>query len=195
VTVLQQDQQDQQDPQSAGEQFADWAGFRRILGHFCTGIVIVTALESVGDGDGVGGIGGGGGSTDAVPVGMTCQSFSSLSLDPPLVMFGASHASTSWPRIQRSGSFAVNILAADQETLCRRFATSGADKFAGVQWSVGTAGAPLLAGCLAHIECRLQSVIAAGDHDIVIGEPLAMGEDPSRDPLLFFRSGYGRFAS
>ena len=151
------------------------ATFRRILGHFCTGIVIVTAME------------------DGVPVGMTCQSFSSLSLEPPLVLFSASHTSTSWPRIQRAGTFAINILADDQEAVCRAFATTGADKFAAVTWSVGVAGTPVLDGCLAHLECRLHSVTAAGDHDIAIGEPLAMDEDPLRDPLLFFRSGYGHF--
>lgn len=151
--------------------------FRRILGHFCTGVVVVTALD------------------DGVPVGMTCQSFSSLSLDPPLVLFSASHSSTSWPRIQRAGTFAINILADDQEALCRVFATTGADKFAAVDWSVGAGEAPLLAGCLAHIECRVQSITPAGDHDIVIGEPLAMAEDPTREPLLFFRSGYGRFTN
>ena len=154
----------------------DPAAFRRILGHFCTGIVIVTAAGPEG------------------PAGMTCQSFSSLSLDPPLVLFSAAHTSTSWPRIQRTGAFAVNILAAEQQSLCRLFATSGADKFAEVDWTPGIAGAPLLGGCLAHIECRLESVTPAGDHDIVIGSPLAMDEDPSRDPLLFFRSGYGRFS-
>jgi flavin reductase (DIM6/NTAB) family NADH-FMN oxidoreductase RutF len=126
---------------------------------------------------------------------MTCQSFSSLSLDPPLIMFAAAHTSTSWPRIRHAGVFAVNILAEAQESTCRRFATSGADKFADIDWSSGIAGAPLLTGSLAHIECRSQSVTPAGDHDIVIGVPLAIGEDASLDPLLYFRSSYGRFAS
>ena len=162
----------------ATAEVTDAAAFRRILGHFATGIVIVTAMDG------------------REPVGMTCQSFSSLSLDPPLVLFSAAHTSTSWPRIRRGGTFAVNILAGDQRDLCRVFATTGADKFADVSWSsLALAGAPLLAGCLAHIECHLESVTAAGDHDIVVGTPLAMDEDPSRNPLLFFRSGYGRFVS
>ena len=156
---------------------ADPATFRRILGHFCTGVVIVTAVD------------------DGVPVGMTCQSFSSLSLDPPLILFSASHASTSWPRIRRAATFAVNILAADQEPICRIFATTGAEKFAAVDWSLGLAGTPLLAGCVAHVECRLESVTRAGDHDIVIGAPLTMGEDPAQHPLLFLRSSYGRFTA
>lgn len=160
--------------ESRDEETTDPQAFRRILGHFCTGVVIVTALD------------------DGEPVGMTCQSFSSLSLDPPLVMFSPAHTSTTWPRIRRAGRFAVNILAAGQETVGRRFAVSGADKFASIPWRAGAAGAPLLAGALAHIECRLVSVLPGGDHDIVIGAPLAMDEDPTLDPLLFFRSAFHR---
>jgi flavin reductase (DIM6/NTAB) family NADH-FMN oxidoreductase RutF len=167
----------QRDDTAMGAEQTDPATFRRTLGHFCTGVVIVTAVD------------------DGAPVGMTCQSFSSLSLDPPLVMFSAAHTSTSWPRIRRAGAFAVNILADDQEDLCRTFAVSGAEKFASVQWSSGALGAPLLHGCVAQIECRVESVVPGGDHDIVIGAPLAMAEDPSRSPLLFFRSGFGRFGS
>jgi 3-hydroxy-9,10-secoandrosta-1,3,5(10)-triene-9,17-dione monooxygenase reductase component len=166
----------QRDDAPPGVELTDPAAFRRVLGHFCTGVVIVTAIDG------------------GAPVGMTCQSFSSLSLDPPLVLFSASHSSTSWPRIRRVGSFAVNILADHQEATSRAFAVSGGDKFAAVDWSPGVMGAPLLSGCVAHVECRLQSIVAGGDHDIVIGEPVAMGEDPSQVPLLFFRSGYGRFA-
>jgi 3-hydroxy-9,10-secoandrosta-1,3,5(10)-triene-9,17-dione monooxygenase reductase component len=150
--------------------------FRRILGHFCTGVVVVTAID------------------DDEPVGMTCQSFSSLSLDPPLVMFSPAHTSTTWPRIRRAAQFAINILADDQEALCRTFAVSGADKFATVGWQAGVTGAPLLDGVIAHIECRLETVLAGGDHDIVIGSPVAMAEYPALDPLLFFRGTFGRFA-
>jgi 3-hydroxy-9,10-secoandrosta-1,3,5(10)-triene-9,17-dione monooxygenase reductase component len=160
------------DTASAGLEVADPAAFRRILGHFCTGVVIVTAL----DGD------------DAV--GMTCQSFSSLSLDPPLVMFSPAHTSTTWPRIRRAGTFAVNILADDQEHIGRTFAESGADKFAAVAWDPGRRGEPLLAGAVAHIECRLDSVLPGGDHDIVLGAPVAMAEDAARSPLIFFRGSF-----
>ncbi len=158
-----------------GAEHTDPASLRRVLGHFCTGVVVVTALA------------------DGEPVGMTCQSFSSLSLDPPLVLFSASHSSTSWPRIRATGSFAVNILSAQQERISRMFAASGTDKFAGVDWAPGVVGAPLLGGCVAHIECRLESVYPGGDHDIVVGAPLALREEPAHEPLLFFRSGYGRF--
>jgi flavin reductase (DIM6/NTAB) family NADH-FMN oxidoreductase RutF len=160
----------------AGREVTDPAAFRRILGHFCTGVVVVTALE------------------DGAPVGMTCQSFSSLSLDPPLVMFCPAHTSTTWPRVRRAGTFAVNILADSQEHIGRSFAATGHDKFAGVAWAPGRTGAPLLVGAVAHIECRLDSVLPGGDHDIVIGAPLAMAEDPARSPLIFFRGTFGNLA-
>jgi 3-hydroxy-9,10-secoandrosta-1,3,5(10)-triene-9,17-dione monooxygenase reductase component len=161
----------------SGEETTDPSAFRRTLGHFCTGVVVVTALD------------------EGEPVGMTCQSFSSLSLDPPLVMFSPARTSTTWPRIRRAGQFAVNILSADQEAICRTFAISGGDKFSDVDWRAGATGAPLLDGSLAHIECRVESVVAGGDHDIVIGTPVAMSEQAHLDPLLFFRSTFGRFAS
>jgi 3-hydroxy-9,10-secoandrosta-1,3,5(10)-triene-9,17-dione monooxygenase reductase component len=153
----------------------DPATFRRILSHFATGIVVVTAY-------------------DTEPIGLTCQSFSAVSLDPPLVMFCPAHSSQTWPRIRAVGIFAVNILAADQEAICRKFAVSGSDKFAGVAWSPGVTGAPILSGVLAHIECRLEAVMAGGDHDIVTGRPMYVGENPGFEPLLFFRSQYGGFS-
>jgi 3-hydroxy-9,10-secoandrosta-1,3,5(10)-triene-9,17-dione monooxygenase reductase component len=149
--------------------------FRRILGHFATGVVVVTAFDSE-------------------PIGMTCQSFSSVSLDPPLVMFCPGHASVTWPRIRAVGTFAVNILAEDQLETCQRFAVSGGSKFDGVDWHTGRSGVPILEGVVAYVECRLESVYAGGDHDIVTGRPLYVGEDPSLEPLLFFRSRYGRFS-
>jgi 3-hydroxy-9,10-secoandrosta-1,3,5(10)-triene-9,17-dione monooxygenase reductase component len=158
-----------------GRVIADGALFRRILGHFATGIVVVTAH-------------------DTEPIGMTCQSFSSVSLDPPLVMFCPAHSSQTWPRIREVGIFAVNILAADQEAICRKFAVSGADKFTGVAWSPGLTGAPILSGVIAHIECRLEAVMVGGDHDIVTARPLYVGEGPRLAPLLFFRSQYGEFS-
>jgi 3-hydroxy-9,10-secoandrosta-1,3,5(10)-triene-9,17-dione monooxygenase reductase component len=158
-----------------GRLIADSDLFRRILGHFATGIVVVTAH-------------------DTEPIGMTCQSFSSVSLDPPLVMFCPAHSSKTWPRIRAVGTFAINILAANQEDICRKFAVSGADKFTGVAWSPGLTGAPILSGVIAHIECRLETVMVGGDHDIVTARPLYVGEGPRLAPLLFFRSQYGEFS-
>ncbi len=154
----------------------DAATFRTVLGHFCTGITIVTASDQ------------------GAPVGLTCQSFASVSLDPPLVLFVPAKASQSWPHIRAAGHFCANVLADDQEDLGRRFAIKGADKFAGVGWRPGITGAPLLEGCLAVIECEMAAVHDAGDHDIAVGRVVDLGVASEASPLLFYRGGYGRFA-
>jgi 3-hydroxy-9,10-secoandrosta-1,3,5(10)-triene-9,17-dione monooxygenase reductase component len=152
----------------------DQARFREVLGHFATGVTIVTALE------------------DGEPVGFTCQSFAALSLDPPMVILAPSRSSTSWPRIREAGAFCVNILEEHQEALSRTFAVSGGDKFDGVGWKQGLTGAPVLEGSLATVECRLGEIFEGGDHELVTGLVVAMdlGEG---GPLLFYRSGFGRF--
>ncbi len=153
------------------------------MGHFATGVTIVTAIEG-----------------DA-PVGFTAQSFVSLSLDPPLVAVCPALTSTSWPRIAAADGLCINILGADQEPLCRGFATPSHDKFAGVGWraSPGT-GAPLLDGALAWIDGHVEQAYPAGDHEIVIIRVEDMGEatsdgNHSHGPLLFYRAGFGSFAS
>ncbi|MEU4245353.1 flavin reductase family protein [Actinoplanes sp. NPDC026619] len=151
----------------------DRALFRRVMAHFCSGVVVVTA--------------------DAAPhpVGLTCQSFSSLSLEPPLILFSVARTSRSWPAIRAAGKFAVNILHAGQREHSQAFAVSGGDKFAGSRWRPGRHGTPLLPEALAHIECRLEAVHDGGDHHIVIGRVLDLdGSDEPRDPLLYFRSEY-----
>ncbi|WP_249713769.1 flavin reductase family protein [Rhizomonospora bruguierae] len=150
--------------------------FRRVLSHFCSGVVVVTAMAG------------------AEPVGLTCQSFSSLSLEPPLVLFGVARTSRSWPRLRRAGRFAVNILAADQERTSRAFSVQGADKFSVQSWELGPqTGAPLLVGALAHLECGIYAVHDGGDHEIVVGRVLALREHEHPGPaLLYFRSGYHR---
>ena len=154
----------------------DQARFREVLGHFATGITIVTALE------------------EGVPVGFSCQSFAALSLDPPMVILAPAKSSTSWPRIAEAGAFAVNILAEHQEAICLNFAVSGGDKFDGVAWTAGTTGAPLIKGSLATIECTLGAIYEGGDHELVTGHVVAM-EVGSGSPLLFYRSGFGRFVA
>ena len=148
-----------------------------MLGHFCTGITIVTARDADG------------------PVGMTAQSFSALSLDPPLILVCPGKASSSWPRIEATGSFCVNVLGEEQEELCRAFATSGADKFAGVGYQASPhTSSPLLADVLAWIDCRLDAIYEGGDHVIAVGRVLDLGvEREGSRPLLFYRGGYGRF--
>ena len=153
----------------------DTAHFRSVLGHFCSGITIVTAVD------------------DGEPVGLTCQSFCSVSLEPPLVAFAPSKSSTSWPRIQRTGVFCVNVLDEDQEEVCRVFATSGADKFRGVGWRPAETGSPILEDALAWVDCRIERQHDAGDHVIVVGRVLELASARSGRPLLFYRAGYGRF--
>jgi flavin reductase (DIM6/NTAB) family NADH-FMN oxidoreductase RutF len=151
--------------------------FRRVLGSFASGVTIVTAP----------------GADPATPAGFACQSFASLSLDPPLVAFMVARTSTTWPRIARAGAFCVNILAADQGELCRGFAVSGADKFAGVTYDAAPAtGSPRLDGAAAWIDCTIHAVHTGGDHLIVVGRVLSLGTGAEdAEPLLFHR---GRFA-
>jgi len=162
------------DLEGLGASSFDQARFREVLGHFATGVTVVTAME------------------DGQPVGFTCQSFTSLSLDPPLVALAPAKSSTSWPRIAQAGAFAVNILSDGQEALCRDFAVSGGDKFAGVGWRVGAAGTPILDGVLCWIECQLGIIHDAGDHELVTGRVLDLGIGDG-GPLLFYRGGFGRF--
>jgi 3-hydroxy-9,10-secoandrosta-1,3,5(10)-triene-9,17-dione monooxygenase reductase component len=152
----------------------DQARFREVLGHFATGITIVTATE------------------EGAPVGFSCQSFAALSLDPPMVILAPSKSSTSWPRIARAGAFCVNILGEHQEAVCRAFAVSGGNKFDGVEWTPGVTGAPLIDGSLATIECTLGAIYEGGDHELVTGHVVDM-EIGEGSPLIFYRSGFGRF--
>jgi flavin reductase (DIM6/NTAB) family NADH-FMN oxidoreductase RutF len=150
----------------------DVADFKEAMGRFATGVTVVTALE------------------EGVPVGFTCQSFVSLSLDPPLVALAPAKSSTSWPRIARAGSFCVNILADDQQAVCRGMAVSGGDKFAGIEWhGAARGGAPVIDGCLAWVDCRVELIHDAGDHELVIGRVLDLGLAPGA-PLLFYKSAF-----
>ncbi|MFI8070215.1 flavin reductase family protein [Streptomyces sp. NPDC086033] len=153
------------------------AEFRRVLGSFASGVTVVTAPGEPGE----------------EPAGFACQSFSSLSLDPPLVAFMVGRTSTTWPRIAQAGVFCVNVLSAQQGDLCRAFAVSGADKFAGVAHNPAPAsGSPRLAGTLAWIDCTIHAVHTGGDHLIVVGrvDALGPGDGDGEPPLLFHK---GRF--
>jgi len=155
----------------------DPESFKEAVGRFATGVTVVTALE------------------EGVPVGFTCQSFVSLSLDPPLVALAPAKSSTSWPRIARAGTFCVNVMAEHQAALCRSFAVSGGDKFAGVTWrGAEIGGAPVIDGSLAWVNCRLELIHDAGDHELVVGRvlDLAVGDG---SPLLFYKSAFGALAA
>lgn len=149
------------------------AVMREVLGHFVSGIVVVTATGQDG------------------PIGFTCQSFASLSLDPPLVTFAPARSSSTWPRIRDVGAFCVNVLAADHQELSGGFARSGVDKFAGVPWRPAPSGAPILDGVSAWIDCSLWNEYDGGDHTIAIGLVRDLGADPARLPLLYYRGRYG----
>jgi 3-hydroxy-9,10-secoandrosta-1,3,5(10)-triene-9,17-dione monooxygenase reductase component len=151
--------------------------FRQVLGHFCTGVTVITAL--VGD--------------KGEPVGFACQSFAAVSLEPPLVLFCPSRGSATWPRIERAGHFCANVLTDGQRELSRRFgisAATGADKFAGLRWRACSSGAPVLEGALTWIGCAIEAVHEAGDHFVVIGRVIELGECAPNPPLLFYRGRY-----
>ncbi|WP_313808164.1 flavin reductase family protein [Sphingobium sp.] len=128
------------------------------------------------------------------PIGMVVGTFTSVSLDPPLVGFLPDRKSRTWPLIEAAGHFCANILAADQTALCRQIAGKGEDRFAGIDYTVSGHGLPIIANALASIECRIHSVNDAGDHFFVLGEVLGMEAVRAADPLLFFCGKYGGFA-
>jgi 3-hydroxy-9,10-secoandrosta-1,3,5(10)-triene-9,17-dione monooxygenase reductase component len=153
----------------------DAASLRTVLGHFATGVAIITAVDG------------------EEPVGMACNSFTSVSLDPQLVLFCAAKSSTTWPRIQAASKWAANILAEDAEEVCRLFAQKGADRFARIAYTIGRTGAPILESSLAFVDCETIAEHDAGDHVIVVGRVVELGYASGGKPLLFYRGGYGRF--
>lgn len=152
--------------------------YRRVLGQYPTGVCVVTANAS-----------------GAGPSGMVVGSFTSVSIDPPLIAFYPARSSTSWPKIESSGSFCVNILGADQEDICRTFSAKAADKFEKIRHHpAGQTGSPIIDGVVAWIDCDIEVVQDAGDHVLVLGRVRELGLEEPRLPLLFFQGGYGRFS-
>lgn len=147
-------------------------GFRRVMSRFPTGVTVVTGMR------------------DGVPVGMSANSFASVSLDPPLVLFCAAHASTTWPHIAATGAFAVNILPERAAWLARRFARKNTDRFADVPYRTGVTGSPIMTDALAFLECELAQCHDAGDHVIVVGSVLDLGEQSAEQPLVFYANAY-----
>ncbi len=154
----------------------DPLSMRDIMGRFCTGITVITGHDGV------------------EPIGFTCQSFMSLSLEPALIAVSPSRSSSSWRRIREKGSFTVNILSGDQEHVSRTFGRPGQDKFAGLEWSYGTTGAPRLDRSAAWIDCTISAEHDGGDHTLVIGQVRAMEAPHDTPPLLFNRGGYAQLA-
>lgn len=149
------------------------AEMRRAMGCFASGVTIVTGL----DGEG--------------PVGFACQSFSSVSLDPPLVLFCADHRGRAWPRMRPAGVFTVNVLGEHQGDLCDRFGSSRGQKFEGLTWTPSPLGTPSLADVLMRVHAEVHEVVVAGDHDVVIGRVLGLETPAPERPMLFFRGHFG----
>jgi 3-hydroxy-9,10-secoandrosta-1,3,5(10)-triene-9,17-dione monooxygenase reductase component len=148
--------------------------FRSVLGQFATGVTIITAM----DGD--------------EPVGMAANSFTSLSLDPPLILFCVAHTSSTWPRIEGAGTFAVNILGEEHEQLSNLFAQKGADRFSNTPWHIGVSGAPVLDDAIAYLDCQFEAEHLGGDHKISVGRVIDLDMREGARPLLFYRGGYQR---
>lgn len=155
----------------------DSGQFRQVLGSYPTGVSVITAIDPSGE-----------------PVAMVVGTFTSVSLDPPLVGFLPALSSTSWPRIEAAGRFCVNVLASDQQQLCRQMAMSGSDKFADIAYRTSQHQLPILPDTIACIECTIHSITEAGDHVFVLGNVLAMEVFRDGDPMLFHRGRYGGFA-
>lgn len=156
----------------------DGGHFRRVLGQYPTGVCVITATDP-----------------DGCPVGMTVGSFTSASLDPPLVAFFPRNGSRVLATIAQVKRFAVNVLASDQVALCRHFASRESDKFRSVSWRPSPLGSPVLADALAWIDCRLHTVFEVGDHMMVVGAVESLAAERAAPPLMFFQGGYGRFSA
>ncbi|MGD0288442.1 MAG: flavin reductase family protein [Candidatus Binataceae bacterium] len=145
---------------------------RQVMGHFATGVTVITTLNKAGQ-----------------MHGLTANAFTSVSLEPPLLLISVDKKAESWPAFEESKVFTVNILADNQEALSRRFAVSGGNKFEGVAYRIGANGAPILEGVLTYIECTLYAAYEGGDHSIYLGE-IQQAEIREGKPLVFFRGGY-----
>jgi flavin reductase (DIM6/NTAB) family NADH-FMN oxidoreductase RutF len=146
--------------------------FRAVLGRFASGVTIVTTVDA-----------------DGIDHGMTVSAFSSLSLDPPLVLVCIDHKASVWPAFERATHFAINILGSQQEALSRRFSSRDGERFEGVGFTRGTTGVALLDDTLAAVECTVTARLPHGDHSILVGS-VDGGSARDLQPLLYYRGGY-----
>lgn len=151
----------------------DEMSIRKAFGEFATGVTIVAT-------------------DDGERVGFACQSFSSLSLNPPLVLFTVMRSSRSWPRIEATGRFSVSVLTEDQEEVSAAFGRPGGEKFAVGEWSSSPLGNPVLHDCAVWIDCTVKAVHDGGDHRIVVGRVESIGHRADSRPLLYHRGSYAR---
>jgi flavin reductase (DIM6/NTAB) family NADH-FMN oxidoreductase RutF len=145
---------------------------RRVMGHFATGVTVITTKDA-----------------DGAPQGLTANAFMSLSLNPPLVIISVDKGATCYGCFAPGNGFTVNVLSEDQEDVSRRFATKGIDKFADLKWHAGANGAAVIDGALGQVECKITACHDGGDHTIVVGEILNVAAEGER-PLLFFKGKY-----
>lgn len=157
----------------------DESEFRRVIGHFASGVAVVTSCRENGE-----------------PCGLTVSAVSSLSLDPTLILICVDSRTASAAWIREAGYYAVNVLEGGRgETLARRFATGGLEeRFRGTAWRQERTGAPVLDEALAWLDCRVTAALPGGDHTIFVGEVLA-ADAREGTPLVYYRGGYGRFES
>lgn len=160
------------DESTTGRQTVEPGEFREAMAEFASGVTVVTGLDGQG------------------PVGFVCQSFASVSLAPPLVMFCAGRGSRSWPRICAAGRFTVNVLGSHQTALCENFGSRRGRKFEEAAWELSAWDTPSLAGVLMRVHADIVQVIAAGDHDVVVGRVLATERISDARPMIFFRGGF-----
>ncbi|MFC2948045.1 flavin reductase family protein [Virgibacillus sediminis] len=151
----------------------DARAFRNTVGNFTTGVTIITTKNKEGH-----------------PIGFTANSFSSLSLDPQLLLFSIDKKSSTYQDFMNTEGFVVNILASDQIALSKQFATSGIDRFSGVSYYEDASGSPVLPDTLAYLDCKVANLFDGGDHTIVVGEVLSGSTAPDKKPLIFFKGKY-----
>lgn len=147
---------------------------RRVMGHFATGVTVITTKDA-----------------DGNPNGLTANAFMSLSLDPPLVVISVDRGATCYACFELQNGFTVNFLSEGQEDISRRFATKGIDKFADLKWHPGSNGAAIIDGAMGYVECKIAECHEGGDHTIVVGEIINVHASGDR-PLLFFKGKYQR---
>jgi flavin reductase (DIM6/NTAB) family NADH-FMN oxidoreductase RutF len=150
--------------------------YRRVLGHLPTGVTILTAFRP-----------------DGNPIGMSANSVTSVSLDPPMILVCPAKTSTTWPALREAGRFCVNFMASHHADLCIRFAKKNVDRFAGVDWHARAAG-PALDDAMAWLQCEITDERDAGDHTVVIAAVTEIEASPEGAPLVFFKGKYGTFS-
>lgn len=150
---------------------------RRVIGHFATGVTIITTRDEEGH-----------------PFGLTANAVTSVSLVPPLILVCVDKKADTYPYFEKSGVFTVNILREDQETLSRKFATSGIEKFDGVGYRKNDLGCAVLDDAIGHLDCRIVQAVESGDHSIYVGE-VESADATDAAPLLFFRGGYRKIGA